>query len=76
MENQAFALDPYGLGLQFHLEVTAENLERWFIGHTLEIATTDGIDVPGLRAATAKAAPDLEPLATKVFEDWLDNAGL
>tara|TARA_B100000686_G_scaffold325084_1_gene381411 strand:+ start:211 stop:909 length:699 start_codon:yes stop_codon:yes gene_type:complete len=75
VENQAFALDTYGLGLQFHLEVTAENLERWYIGHTIEIAITDGIDVPSLRVTTKEAAPKLEPLATKVFEDWLDNAG-
>lgn len=76
VENQAFALDTHGLGLQFHLETTAENLERWFIGHTLEIATTIGIDVPSLRAATAEAAPVLEPLAHEVFETWLQNAGL
>ena len=76
VKNQAFALGNYGLGLQFHLEVTAVNLERWFIGHTLEIATTDGIDVPRLRAATSKAAPKLQPLAEKVFEDWLENANL
>ena len=75
-KNQAFALGNYGLGLQFHLEVTAINLERWFIGHTLEIANTDGIDVPKLRAATSKAAPELEPLAKRVFEDWLENARL
>ena len=76
VKNQAFALGNYGLGLQFHLEVTAINLERWFIGHTLEIANTDGIDVPKLRAATSKAAPELEPLAKRVFEDWLENARL
>ena len=76
VENQAFALDNYGLALQFHLEATAENLERWFIGHTLEIATTEGIDVPSLRAATADAAPELEPLAAKVLEDWLESAEL
>ncbi len=76
IENQAFALEDYALGLQFHLEATAHNLERWFIGHTLEIATTDGIDVPGLRAATAKAAPILEPLAANFFSAWLDSAGV
>jgi GMP synthase (glutamine-hydrolysing) len=76
VKNQAFALGNYGLGLQFHLEVTAINLERWFIGHTLEISNTDGIDVPKLRAETSTAAPELEPLAEKVFEDWLENAGL
>ncbi|NIA71771.1 hypothetical protein HBA54_24555 [Pelagibius litoralis] len=28
------------LATQFHIEATAQGLERWFIGHTLEIATT------------------------------------
>ena len=74
--NQAFALGPHALALQFHLEATALNLERWFVGHTLEIATTDGIDVPGLRAQTAVAAPTLEPLARQVFGRWLDGAGV
>lgn len=74
--NQAFAIGDHALALQFHLEVTAGNIERWFIGHTLEIATTPGIDVAGLRAATAEAAPPLAPLARRVFEAWLDGAGL
>ena len=65
-----------GLALQFHLEVTALNLERWLIGHTLEISTTEGIDVQTLRAATAEAAPVLEPLALNAFGSWLDDAGV
>lgn len=76
VENQAFAVGAHALALQFHLEATAENLERWFIGHTMEIATTDGIDVPQLRAETAVSAPVLEPLARQVFENWLDGAGV
>jgi len=76
VENQAFALEDYGLALQFHLEVTALNLERWLIGHTLEISTTEGIDVQTLRAATAEAAPVLEPLALNAFGSWLDGAGV
>ena len=76
VENQAFAVENYGLGLQFHLEATVQNLERWFIGHTLEISTTDGIDVQGLRATTAEAAPVLEPLAANFFSAWLDTAGV
>lgn len=76
VENQAFALESYGLALQFHLETTPLNLERWFIGHTMEISTTEGIDVPALRAATAEAAPLLEPLALNAFGTWLDDAGV
>lgn len=76
VENQAFAIEDYGLGLQFHLEASITNLERWFIGHTLEISTTPGIDVPSLRQSSAEAAPKLEPLAREVFVAWLENAQL
>ena len=69
-------IENYALGLQFHLEASLENLESWFIGHTLEISTTDGINIQGLRADTAAAAPELEPGARLAFGRWLDDAGL
>lgn len=75
-QNQAFSIENYALALQFHLEATLENLESWFIGHTLEISITDGIDVQRLRADTAAAAPDLETGARLAFGLWLDDAGL
>ena len=74
--NQAFAVGAHGLALQFHLEVTVANAERWFIGHAVEIAATHGVDVPGLRAATAKHGPAMEALGRQVFQDWLEGAGL
>ena len=76
VQNQAFSIGNYGLALQFHLEASLENLESWFIGHTLEISTTDGINVQGLRADTAVAAPELEPGARLAFGRWLDDARL
>ena len=42
--NQAFALGDFALGLQFHLEVTVEALERWYVGHACELAKA-GVDV-------------------------------
>ena len=69
--NQAFALGDYALATQFHIEATAAGLERWFIGHALEIATTPGIDVPSLRAEAAREGPKLEAAAGETLRRWL-----
>lgn len=68
--HQAFSLGTYGLGLQFHPEVTAEQLESWWVGHTGELAAAK-LDVPTLRAQSYEHAPKLlSPLAAFVRE-WL-----
>ena len=72
--HQAFAVGNTALGLQFHAEVTASGLEQWFIGHACEIATTDGIDVPGLRAATQTHAAPLQRQGVRFLSAWLDKA--
>lgn len=72
--NQAFAWKRAGLALQFHLEVTARGLERWYVGHAVEIAATPRVTVPRLRADAAKFAPELAPQAKSCLESWL--AGL
>ncbi len=72
-ENQAFALDRHALALQFHPEVTAAGLERWYVGHAVEIAATDGVDVASLRAQALEHAPALEAAGRRVFERWLDG---
>ena len=72
--NQAFSWGPAALALQFHVEVTAAGLERWFIGHTVEIAATPGISVPQLRAHTAKWAGGLEEWARKCLREWVSQA--
>ncbi len=74
-ENQAFRWGSRGLALQFHPEATGGGLERWFIGHTLEIETTPGISVTALRAATAAAAPRLERQGPAFFDEWLAQVG-
>jgi GMP synthase (glutamine-hydrolysing) len=73
--NQAFA---YGrtLALQFHPEVTVRGMERWFIGHTGEIAATEGISVGALREATRREGPTLEARAPHFFRAWLRSVGL
>jgi len=71
--HQAFALGDHALGLQFHIEASAAGLERWYVGHALEIATTPGVSLAGLRADAAIAAPALAPQARAVLEAWLDG---
>jgi GMP synthase (glutamine-hydrolysing) len=71
--NQAFAWEQHGLALQFHLEASAAGLERWYVGHTLEIATTPGVALAGLRADAAQSAPLLAPKARSVLNGWIDG---
>jgi GMP synthase (glutamine-hydrolysing) len=70
-KNQAFAVGGHSLGLQFHPEVTTRGLERWFIGHALEITATEGVSVTQLRTDTARWADILESQGHKCLEQWL-----
>ena len=71
--NQAFAWEKHGLALQFHLEASGKGLERWYVGHTLEIATTPGVALGTLRADAGQYAPLLAPKAQSVLNDWIDQ---
>jgi GMP synthase (glutamine-hydrolysing) len=73
--NQAFALGRHALALQFHIETTARGLERWYVGHALEIASTNTIDVPSLRAASRRHAGALAVTGGRVLSAWLDGLG-
>lgn len=70
-DKQAFAFGASALALQFHPEVTARGLERWFVGHAHEIGATPGLSVEGLRADTSRYAPALERAGGAVFAEWL-----
>lgn len=68
--NQAFAIGRHALGLQFHPEVTAPGLERWYVGHAAELAAA-GIRVPQLRRESETFAPALEDAAQRFWREWL-----
>ncbi len=70
-ENQAFAVGDYALALQFHPEVTAPGLERWYVGHTCELRQK-GISIRQLRADAQKYAPALNHAAKTFWKMWLD----
>lgn len=70
--HQAFALDDYALGLQFHLEVTPENLAHWLVGHACELGQAN-IDPRALRAQAAEYREALAQAARRTFGDWLSR---
>jgi GMP synthase (glutamine-hydrolysing) len=57
-ENQSFMVENFALALQFHPEVTAPGLERWYVGHTCELHQKK-ISPKQLRIETQKHAPAL-----------------
>lgn len=69
--NQAFAMENFALGLQFHAEVTAEGLERWYVGHTGELRAKK-ISIPALRQQGEIHAPKLQEPRKLFWNGWLD----
>lgn len=72
-ENQAFSYGKRALALQFHPEVTPTGLERWFIGHACELATTKTVSVKQLREETSIWGPRLHTQGVLCFEQWLQE---
>jgi len=71
--NQAFSLGR-SLAVQFHPEVSASGLESWFIGHTMEIATTPDVSVAQLRADTARHAATLAQCGPRLLRRWISES--
>jgi GMP synthase (glutamine-hydrolysing) len=72
--HQAFSAGKRVLGLQFHLEVTPRDLERWYVGHACEISGESRLDVSAMRRQGKKHSGELLPVAKTIFRDWLENA--
>jgi GMP synthase (glutamine-hydrolysing) len=68
--NQAFSVGRAGLALQFHPEVTASGLERWYVGHIVELSAA-GVSIPDLRAASLRHAEPLTGPALAFLDAWL-----
>lgn len=69
--NQAFSYGPKLLALQFHVELPERDMERWLIGHTLELAKNN-VDLAQMRQETARYAPPTNAASRTLFNDWLD----
>lgn len=76
--HQAFSYGTkaHTLALQFHPEVTARDLEAWWVGGIAEISATKGVSVGALREETHRWAPVMETPAKALFKDWLAQLGL
>jgi len=74
--HQIFSWGRNTLAFQCHPEVIARDLEKWFVGHAVEIAATQGAHVKSLRADTKRYAANLEQQARLCFTEWLDSLGL
>ncbi len=72
--NQAFAYGPKVLGLQFHAELVPRDMEKWLIGHAVELAKA-GIEPGTLRADTARLGAVVERAGMKMFGEWLTLVG-
>jgi GMP synthase (glutamine-hydrolysing) len=69
-QNQAFQFRQNGLALQFHPEVTTSGLERWLIGHAVEL-TAANVDIQALRGDTLRHGAALRERAQAFFDRWL-----
>lgn len=74
-ENQAFLYGHNVLGLQFHLEFLARDLEYWLIGHCCEIAGAPNVSMETLRQDTASYGRRLEELSGRFWQHWLCSLG-
>ncbi len=71
-QNQAFSVGDSGLALQFHPEVTADGLERWYVGHIAELRSK-AISVNQLRMESERNAFKLQEAAAAFWKGWLDH---
>jgi GMP synthase (glutamine-hydrolysing) len=74
-QNQAFSIGANVLGLQFHMEADPRTLERWLIGHTVEIAQAK-LDVADLRGRIAWHGTSVAAAGAAAFSLWLDRLNL
>jgi GMP synthase (glutamine-hydrolysing) len=69
---QAFSRLPSQLALQFHLETEPERLERWLVGHTVELGKA-GIDPRDLRRQAVTYGNATAAVGRLVLSRWLDS---
>lgn len=71
-QNQIFKWKNKGLAFQCHPEISARDLEYWWIGHAAELSNNN-LSINNLRDDSLKLAPQLEEQANKCLEEWIKN---
>ncbi len=74
--HQAFSWGGSTLAFQCHPEVRARDLEKWFVGHTVEVNAASDTNVVQLRADTQRYGADLDRSGRLCFTEWLDKLNL
>lgn len=69
---QAFHVEPYALGIQFHAEFDAGALEQWLTGHAVELQHA-GVDLGKLREETLRRGGALNLAGKALIRDWLSG---
>jgi len=69
---QAFSRSPAQLALQFHIETEPARLERWLVGHTVELGKA-GIDPRSLRAQAKNYGAATHAAGRVILSKWLDT---
>ena len=73
--NQAFQVGTNILALQFHMEVAADTLEKWLIGHTCELRQAK-VNITQLRQDNQNFGHDLEAVANTVISNFMQQIKL
>ena len=68
---QAFSWGSKALAMQFHPEVTARNLEQWYVGNTGELRELD-LKPGELRRSAAAHAASMQAQASDLLKAWLE----
>lgn len=71
-ENQAFQFQRHGLALQFHPEITRQQIEPWLVGASHEIRS-EGLNASTLRKQSREHADALDSPCRKLLIDWLES---
>lgn len=71
--NQAFSYGDEILGIQFHPEVTPDQLEQWYIGHICELGQIKDVTISQLRKEANAYGRILKIEGEKFLNDWLNS---